>query len=108
MPSKLIYGSILQLQVIVLLVSYTNRILYYVCTVGVFFCIEGEDFEDTNAAEYLPARSVTGDQVCAYVPLIDDDYFEKREHFYVHVESEENVEIHGLPYIPVYIYDNDG
>ena len=42
------------------------------------------------------------------MPLIDDDYFEKREHFYVHVESEKNVVIHGSPYIPVHIYDDDG
>ena len=46
--------------------------------------------------------------MCVYVPLIDDDYFEKTEYFYVHVESEENVEIHGSPYISVHIYDNDG
>ena len=46
--------------------------------------------------------------MCVHIPLIDNEYFEKREHFYVHVESEENVEIHGSPYIPVHIYDDDG
>ena len=70
--------------------------------------VAGEDFEDTCVTESLPANSVTGARVCVYIPLIDDDYFEKREYFYVHVEPEENVVIHDSPYIPVHIYDDDG
>ena len=66
------------------------------------------DFESTVVTKSLPAGSVTGDQVCVNVPLIDDDSFEKTEYFILHVESEENVVIHDSSYLSIHIYDNDG
>ena len=72
------------------------------------YIVAGEDFEHTNAVESLSAGSRTGDRVCVHVPLIDDDCFEKKEYFYIYVESEHNVEIHGLPYATIHIYDDDG
>lgn len=67
----------------------------------------GPDYMETFAMEFFSNGSVTGDTVCVYVPLIDDDNFEKTEYFYVHIVGvEENVVVH-VSYASVHIYDND-
>ena len=70
--------------------------------------IDGQDFTgvDMLNLSFSPG-SVNGDPICTRIAIIDDDAFEKDEHFYVHIDSEENVVIEE-EYAPVYIHDNDG
>ena len=75
------------------------------------FCfIEGTDYdviEGYPESIFFPVASQKGCKVCTEFEIIDDTSYEKDKHFFVHVESEDNVVIHQN-YTRVDIIDDDG
>jgi hypothetical protein len=55
----------------------------------------------------FPVASQKGCEICTRIEILDDGSFEKEEHFFVHVESEENA-ITQQNYTRVDIIDDDG
>jgi hypothetical protein len=51
--------------------------------------------------------SFNGREICTEIQIIDNEAFEKTEHFYIRITSEENVVIRENS-APVYIIDDDG
>ena len=64
------------------------------------------DFDPVSDSLSFTAGSVTGDEVCINVTLVDNDAFEKDEYFTVEVASEVNVVVHNN--LTLHIMDEDG
>ena len=69
----------------------------------------GEDYEALDVNVTFPIGSRNGSVSCAEIPLMDDECFEKKERFYLHLYAvERNIHVYGSSYVDVWILDEDG
>ena len=69
-----------------------------------------EDYSSTIAILSFPAGSEVGAVTCTTINILDDEYFEGREEFFVHIEVDDlNIKVPpaATGWATVYITDND-
>ena len=74
------------------------------------FPLGGVDYESFDGTIVFDGGSVSGEVRCISIEILDDRIIERTEDFTAHLEVElgaDNVVVH-IPYVIIYIDDNDG